>query len=175
MICLALTLGTALAQDIKFPPAFDKLADKASETVDVTLDGQMLQMASRFLSNKDPEEAKVKDMVGKLKGIYVRAFEFDKEGEYTQADLDFIRNQLKGPGWQRMVSVRSSKGGENAEIFLRMENNNPAGLIVLAAEPKELTVVNIVGPIDLEQLSELGGHFGIPNIERTTGRKPAKD
>ncbi|HWR53627.1 MAG TPA: DUF4252 domain-containing protein, partial [Bryobacteraceae bacterium] len=106
MICLALTLGTALAQDIKFPPAFEKLAEKASEVVDVTLDGQMLQMASRFLSNKEPEEAKVKDMVGKLKGIYVRAFEFDKEGEYTQADLDAVRNQLKGPGWQRMVSVR---------------------------------------------------------------------
>lgn len=174
IIFLALALGTAPAQDIKFPPEFEKLAAKASQVVDVTLDSQMLGLASRFLSDKEPDEAKVKAMTGKLKGIYVRSYEFDKEGEYSTADLDAIRNQLKGPGWQRMVTVRSNKaGGENAEIFFRMENNNPVGLLVLAAEPKELTVVNIQGPIDLDQLSELGGHFGVPKLERSTPKKPA--
>jgi len=49
---------------------------------------------------------------------------------------------------------------------------------VLSAEPKELTIVNIDGPIDPEQLSELGGHLGIPPFGRskpktgnTTGNK----
>jgi hypothetical protein len=49
---------------------------------------------------------------------------------------------------------------------------------VLSAEPKELTVVNIDGPIDPEQLSELSGHMGIPRFGRskpengnTTGNK----
>jgi hypothetical protein len=172
LVCLALALGTAPAQDIKFPPELEKLAAKASEVVDVTLDSQMLGLASRFLSNKEPDEAKVKEMTAKLKGIYVRAYEFDKEGAYSPADLDSIRNQLKGPGWQRMVTVRS-KEGDNADIFFRMENNNPVGLVVLAAEPKALTVVNIVGPIDLDSLSDLGGHFGVPKIERTTPKKPA--
>jgi hypothetical protein len=38
-------------------------------------------------------------------------------------------------------------------------------LAVIATEPKELTVVNIVGKIDLDQLSDLGGNFSIPNME----------
>jgi hypothetical protein len=40
-----------------------------------------------------------------------------------------------------------------------------AGLVVIAAEAKELTIVNIVGPIDLDQLSRLGGQFGIPKVD----------
>jgi len=40
-------------------------------------------------------------------------------------------------------------------------------LVVLSAEPKELTVVNIDGPIDPEQLSELSGHMGIPSFGRS--------
>ena len=37
-----------------------------------------------------------------------------------------------------------------------------SGLAVLATDPKEITVVNIVGPVDLEKLSELEGNFGVP-------------
>ena len=58
--------------------------------------------------------------------------------------------------------MRSKRDGENAEVFLRTENNRIAGLAVIAAEPAELTVVNIFGPIDPEDLSRLGGQFGIP-------------
>jgi hypothetical protein len=41
-----------------------------------------------------------------------------------------------------------------------------AGMAVLVAESRELTVVNIVGPIDIEKLSQLEGHFGIPAPDR---------
>ena len=40
-----------------------------------------------------------------------------------------------------------------------------SGLAVLATDPKELTVVNIVGPIDLEKLTQLEGQFGIPDLD----------
>jgi hypothetical protein len=69
-----------------------------------------------------------------------------------------------------MVSVR---GRENAEVYFRMEGSDPAGLLVIAAEERELVVVNIVGKINPEELSELGGHFGIPRLRRE--KKPAKD
>jgi hypothetical protein len=174
-LVLALALTPAWAQDIKFPPAFDKLAEKASEAVDVTLDGSLLQLAARFLSNRDPDEARVKQLVSGLKGIYVRAFEFDRDGEYSKADLDSIRNQLKAPTWQRMVHVRE-RGGENAEVYFRMEGSEPAGLLVIAAEERELVVVNIVGKINPEELSELGGHFGIPRLrDRKRDRDKEKD
>jgi len=43
---------------------------------------------------------------------------------------------------------------------------------VLAAEDKELTVVNIVGNIDLEKLARLEGHLGIPDLEIGPSKKP---
>ena len=39
--------------------------------------------------------------------------------------------------------------------------------MVIAAEPRELTVVNIVGTIDPAQLSDLGGRFHIPGLDLT--------
>jgi hypothetical protein len=35
---------------------------------------------------------------------------------------------------------------------------------VLSAEPKELTIVNIVGPVDLQKLAKLEGNLGIPDL-----------
>jgi hypothetical protein len=150
----------------------DKLAPKAVETVDVTLDGAMLQLASRFLSGKQPDEAKAKKLIAGLKGVYVKSFEFAKEGEYSPEDLEAIRAQLRAPAWSRIVGVRSKRQGENVEVFVKTEANQIAGLVVLSAEPKELTVVQIDGPIDPDQLSELGGHFGIPKVELERRKQP---
>ncbi|MGE5646802.1 MAG: DUF4252 domain-containing protein [Acidobacteriota bacterium] len=171
ILLLAAALPLA-AQEIKLPPSLNRLADKASEVVDVTLDGPMLKLASKFLSKSNPDEVKVKGLVEGLKGIYVKSFEFEKEGEYSPADVEAIRTQLHGPGWSRMVGVISKKDGENADIYVKLDGERVGGLVILAAEPKELTVVNIVGSIDMEQLSELGGHFGIPDVQVQQKKKP---
>ena len=84
------------ADDFKLPMNLEKLAEHATESVDVTLDQSTLQLASGFLSKDDPDEAQVKKMIGKLKGIYVRSFEFDKEGQYSMSDVQAMRAQLKG-------------------------------------------------------------------------------
>ena len=77
----------------------DSLAAKATESVDVSLDGNLLQLAAKFLSADKSENAKAKELISKLKGIYVRSFQFEKNGQYSQADLDPIRTQLQAPGW----------------------------------------------------------------------------
>ncbi len=153
------------AQDIKMPAGFDKLAAKASEVVDVSLDGALLQLASRFLSEKDPDEAHVKRMVGGLKGIYVKSFEFDDRDQYKESDVEELRAQVRGPAWSRIVSAKSKKNGENSEIFIKTEAGQIAGLVVIATEPKELTIVSIIGSIRPEDLRDLGGHMGIPKID----------
>jgi Domain of unknown function (DUF4252) len=163
LTCLALApLG---AQEIKLPASVERLSAKASSVVDVTMDANLLQLASRFLSDKDADDAQVKKLIAGLKGIYVRSFEFDKPGEYQDADVEPIRAQLRNPAWSRIVGVRSAKSGENAEVYIKTDNNKIGGLVVLATEPKELTLVSIEGSIDPDQLHELGGHFGIPKID----------
>lgn len=39
------------------------------------------------------------------------------------------------------------------------------GIGVLLSDPKKLMVVNVVGPLDPEKISQLVGRFGIPNID----------
>lgn len=152
----------------------EKLAAKASETVDVNLDAPLLKLASKFIGQDDKSDVDLKEMLGNLRGIYVRSFEFDKEGEYSDADVEAIRSQLRAPGWSKIVSVRSKKEGENAEVYLLGSESNVQGLAIIAADPKELTVVNLVGPIDLDKLSELGGHMGVPQLklEKKSGANP---
>jgi hypothetical protein len=142
---------------------FANLADTADEVVDVTLDGPMLRMASKFLSSRDSDQRALRAMVEKLDGIYVRSFTFKKDDAYDKALVSRVRNQL-GKNWQRIVTVKS-KDGENVEVYTDMRGDAVAGLVVISAEPRELTVVNIVGPIDLEKLADLGGQFGIPRVE----------
>jgi len=140
------------------------LADKASEVVDVTLDGSMLRLAAKFLSNGDPDERAARDVVQKLKGIYVRSYEFDKEGEYDRGVVERVRAQL-GASWKKIVDVRS-RTRENSEIYIDTRGDQPIGLLIITAEPRELTVVNIVGPIDIDKLSALEGNFGVPRVSR---------
>ena len=153
----------ARAQDIKLI-SLEKLAAKAKETVDVTLDGQMLKWASKFMDKDKDNDAEAKQIIQNLKGIYVRSYEFEKEGEYSLADVDDIRSQLQSPLWQHMVGVRSKKDGDNADVYVKMENGQVNGLVVIAADPHELTIVNLVGLIDPDQISSLGGEFGIPKM-----------
>ena len=141
----------------------DKLADRAAEVNDVTLDGSLLQLAvSVMKSSGDPDAAQVVEIIKGLKGIYVKNFEFDSPGQYSQADVESIRSQLTGPGWQRIVTSFSKRNGERDEVYLLKDGDKINGVTVLVAEARELTVVNIVGAIDPEKLGELGGHFGIP-------------
>jgi hypothetical protein len=149
----------------------EHLAPKASETVDVNVDERLIQIASKFL--KDPDDADVQKLVANLKGIYVRNYEFEAEGVYTPADVEIIRAQVRGPSWSRLVNVNSKKEGI-LEVYVLLEGEKIGGLVVLSAEPKELTVVNIVGPVDLEKLASLEGQFGIPDLDLGTSKPPKK-
>lgn len=65
----------------------------------------------------------------------------------------------------RLVGVRS-KRGENVDVYFKDGGSGKlGGIVVIAAEPKELTVVNIVGTLDPAKLADLGGEFGIPRLE----------
>jgi hypothetical protein len=159
------------AQEAKLNLNFDQLAAKAKETVEVTLDASMLQFASRFLSERKPEEAEAKKLIAGLKSVVVRVFEFEKPGEYTTSEIEQFRSQLKAPAWSRIVGVRSKADGENVDVFLKREGEQVNGLVVIAAEPKELTVVSIDGPIRPEDLAKLGGQMGIPRIDLGSKKK----
>lgn len=164
LLLIVISAITASAQDSRIQTAsLDHLAAKASQSVDVNVDERLMRMAAKVFSDQDADERKVKKLVEGLKGIYVKRFEFDTAGQYTAADLESIRTQLRGPGWTRMVNVTSKKDG-NLEVYLLFHGEQVNGLAVLHSDEKELMVVNIVGPVDLDKLAQLEGQFGVPEL-----------
>ena len=151
----------------------DVLSNKASETVDVRLDERLMLTTLKFFSGKGSDDAEIRDVLKGVKGIYVKSFTFEKEGEYTSAEVESVMSQLRGGAWSKILSVKSRKDGENVEVYLNLAGDQINGLAVLSIDPKEFTVVNIVGPVDLEKLSKLEGQFGVPelNIEKDKTKK----
>jgi hypothetical protein len=158
--CALLWPAGAFAQVFTIPDRIEKLSEKAKESTNITLDGALLKLASAFLNSNDKDQRAAKEIVGKLRSIHVRNFEFEKDNEYSDADLDPIRSQLKSPAWSRIVEQRER--GEHTQIFVKIDKEKVGGLVILSAERRELSIVIIDGEIDPKQISALGGNFGIP-------------
>ena len=172
---LALAAATASAQSSRIETGgIEHLAARASESVDINMDERLLQMSARLLSNHDEDEARVRELISGLKGIYVKSYTFDHENEYADSDIEDIRSQLRAPLWSRFLGVHSRHNGESVEVYVMMENNQIQGLAILAFEPKEFTFVNIVGPVDLERLSRIEGQFGVPDFDLVHDATPTR-
>jgi Domain of unknown function (DUF4252) len=164
-----LVSSTGRGQDVKVPDQIEKLSVRAKETINITLDGPLLQLAGQFLNSKSAEDRRVKDVISGVKAIHLRSFEFDTAGGYSDADVAAYRSQLRSPAWSRIVDTVNRDEREHVEVFVKQEKGRVAGVAIIAAEPKELTIVNIDGTIDLAHLTALGGQFGIPKIDASAG------
>jgi hypothetical protein len=177
LACLAAAVAFALggAARAQQPPAqaaervqmeqLDRLAAKAEKFIDVNIDENLLRLPLSFIANSKEKDAKeVAEIVAGLKGVYVRVFEFASAGQYAEGDFSALRAQVRGAGWSRVVNVMNRRDEQHVEVFLQTGVGSIGGLVVIATQPKELTVINIVGRIDVEKLSKLEGKFGIPSI-----------
>jgi hypothetical protein len=167
-LLLAWPLSAASQSSSPFPVTLEKdLAARAVNFTEVSLDKNMLAFASKFLDSKKSDDAQVRRLIEKLDGIYVRTYEFDKAGQYSEAELEAIRHQFSSPVWSAMVRGRSRGADGDTDIYVKLVNNEIQGMFILNAEPKELDFVYISGPIRPEDLSELSGNFGVPKLGKT--------
>lgn len=175
LLIFAISASNAYGQDGRLNiDHLDRLAGAATELIDVTVDQNLLQLASKFLRpERSADEALIKEIVNDLKGVYVKRLVFGREGEFSDSDIDSVRSQLGTPGWMKIVNVRSRKKNvRNLDVYLMSEGAVVKGLAVILIEPTAFTVVNVVGPIDLEKLSKLEGRFGIPKLDLVRGETP---
>ncbi len=165
---------------LPLPPAVEKeLAARASDVTEVTLDKNMLSFASKFLNDKDKDETTARQLIQGLDGIYVRSYEFDKAGEYSMDEIEKLRQAFETPEWSPMVRERERKNGETTDVLVKLVNGEPHGMFILTAEPKELTIVLILGPIRMDQLGELKGIAGLGALgdvaKNTDGKNKDKE
>jgi hypothetical protein len=156
-------------------PVEKELAARASNVTEVTLGKNMLAFAAKFMSGKDEDEAATRRLIESLDGIYVREYDFDKEGEYSTDEVDKLRSYFETSEWSPIVRERSRKDGENADIMMKMVNGETHGMFILETEPKELTIVLILGPIHVDDLSRLTHISGLGALGDVASDAKVKD
>lgn len=166
-----------LAQNSPLPlpaPVEKELAARATNVTEVTLDKNMLGFAAKFMNGKDKDEAATRQLIEGLDGIYVRDYEFDKPGQYSMVDIEQLRKYFETSEWSPMVRERERKTGESTDVMVKLVNGETHGMFILDAEPKELSIVLILGPIRMDQLGALkglGGLGALGNIQSDTKSK----
>jgi hypothetical protein len=169
LILFAATTTAFAQQNFDFK-LLDKIGVNASESTNITLDGDTLKLASNFLGD---DKSSVKSLVNNLKGIYVRTWEFAKAGQYDPADLAPVRAYLKTLQWTKIVDVKEAD--ETSEIYLQpLPNNQLGGLAIVSAEPKEVSVVFISGVLNMSDVGKLSGNLGIPDMKLDHGGKKSE-
>lgn len=156
------------AQEIKLPANLEKLSGKAEESVEVTLNSAMLRLVAKF--DNDGDAAASRRLLNSLDSVYVRSFQFAWDDDYDRRDVEELRAQFRGPGWFRVVGVRSKKAFDDSDgdvdvYFKDGGNGKLAGIAIISAEPREFTYVQVSGNLQPEQLADLGGQFHIPHLD----------
>ena len=144
------------------------LEEKADEVLSVNLEGESLGMGQKLLAVRNGVSKSVKELIKGLKGVYLRRFWFSRKKAYSAEDTEPIRKQLEGGGWVPMIDVRDRQNSESVTVYSYVENKEVTGITIVSEEAHEFTVVNIVGPVDLEALSELGEQMGMPVMKLAT-------
>ncbi|HUN85781.1 MAG TPA: DUF4252 domain-containing protein [Terracidiphilus sp.] len=167
MVLAAAMTAPAMAQNSPLPlpsPVEKELAAKASDVTEVTLGKNMLSFAAKFMNGGDKDEAATKKLIEGLDGIYVREYEFDKEGQYSMDQLKQLRTYFETPEWMPIIHTHERNSDETTDVLMKQVNGETRGMFILSAEPKELTIVLILGPIRMDQLSQLSGLGGLGSL-----------
>ncbi len=161
----AAVAATTLAQSSQLPappPIEKELAARASNVTEVTLGKNMLGFAAKVMNGKD--DAGTRQLIEGLDGIYVREYDFDKEGQFSADEVEQLRKYFETSDWSPMVHERDRKNNESTDVMVKLVNGESKGLFILDVEPKELNIVLILGPIRTDELGALNGVAGLGGV-----------
>lgn len=159
-----LTLAAALplcAQSIDFK-MLDKLGEKAKESSVVSLGPEQLGLVAGLTGEQGKQG--LGEVAKALKSVQVRSYEFDEKGMYDVEIVRAFRDKVVSSGnWVNIISTKE-KGGFTDIMVQKGPDGKSSGFLIVAAEPREVSIVHIDGPLDMSSLGKLGGIMGIPEV-----------
>jgi hypothetical protein len=170
----------AVAQDAHLKLDLGNLASRAKETVNISIDKTTVGWAMQALNAKGGDADKLRDIMKDLEAITVQALEFEKDkAPSTDELMDAAKNamrELDGPRWKTVISANEKHDNGNEVVRVSLWKNAAGeveGLAILALEPGEIVLVNVVGKIRLDQIGELGKALGHPGMFGALGGNAA--
>jgi hypothetical protein len=128
----------------------EKFAKGAKDVSEVTLDPSMMGMI--------PGGNGGGALARKMYFIVIRSYEYDKPGMYKMEDVEVYRKKLDDGSWSCSIRVRDKDG--TTDICSRQTADHKGSeMVIIAAEPKELTFIHMSGNVSFADLAKMGGNF----------------
>jgi hypothetical protein len=163
----ARAMGVPQQKDELFAGA-DKFAQGAKSSTEVNLDKNMLGMVGKF--GDDGDDKTGSDLARKMEFVIVRSYEYAKAGQYNMADVEEFRKRLEDGGWSHLVKERSET--ESTDVCVKTDKDGGfSELVVISAEPMELTFVHLKGHMSMQELTKMGAHYGVPQNGDSDSKK----
>jgi hypothetical protein len=129
----------------------EKFEKGATDVTNVNLDGKTLGMVG---GDKD-----LGDAAHKLKFIVVHSYKYDKPGMYRMEDVEEYRKKLTDGSWNCFVHTKDKDG--TTDVCAKSGPGDNHEMVVLTAEPLELTFVHLSGSMSFDELGKMGGSMGL--------------
>lgn len=140
----------------------------AAKVMGLSLGALPLKLA-RIVMDDDPEVAMI------LKGLRgVRVYVYELDGGYRPGLLQPTLAQLHRTGWDKVVAIRED--GEDVHVLLKTDaKDRVRGMVVLAADGHELTMVNLMGTLRPEMFNAYMEDLSIdaPAVQLDSSQTPA--
>jgi hypothetical protein len=126
----------------------EKFAKGASKVTEVNLDPTMMGM----IPGRHGED----DLAHKMRYMVIHTYEYPKPGMYNEEDVEAYRKKLEDGTWHCAIHVKDKSG--TTDICSRTAPDHEGNeMVILTAEPKELTFIHMSGNMSLEDLSRMSG------------------
>jgi hypothetical protein len=137
----------------------DKFSQGAKDSSEVTLDKNMLGLASGMFGNGGNADAK--GLTKNMDLVIVRSYTYATPGQYKMEDVEQIRKRLDTGGWSHLVKEHNEKGSTDICVKTDVEGGI-SEMVIIDAEPKELSFIHLKGHMSAKDLSKMSGSFGGP-------------
>ncbi len=152
---------TEAQQQESIPQGIEALRQNACSKAEFTLDHSMLVFASKLDNDDD-----LRRVIAGVDGLSVHSYHFPGPGMYDPEALRSVKQEYHAAGWTQLVSKHQKDGGQGVtDLWVRFENNAISRIAILVARSNDVNLIEVSGSISPLDLSHLGGHFGIPEIE----------
>jgi hypothetical protein len=130
----------------------EKFSKGASDVTEINLDPKMMGMIPGGKNGAG-------DLAHKMKFMVIHTYEYPKAGMYNDEDVEAYRKKLQDGTWSCSIHVKDKDG--TTDICSRNSpDHEGAEMVIMTAEPKELTFIHMSGNMSLEDLQKIGGGMG---------------
>src|ERR1039457_5207685 len=135
----------------------EKFAKGASDVTEINLDPKMMGMVPGsageaglgrkmecLVISTSQDGAGEAGLARKMKFMVIHTYEYPKAGMYSEEDVEAYRKKLQDGTWSGSIHVKDKDG--TTDICSRTSpDHEGAEMVIMAAEPKELTFIHMSG------------------------------